>query len=152
MKKYIHQVDIDADYQQIEAMSTINPKMCDNSGILIEIEQRDEGPIPHMHVYHDRTRNKRKCSYIRLDKAEYSTHHKAPSPKLPKKAKQEFLKIMTSPWTKQIHTSPDGTMRVATGYEAAVDIWVDTWERENDYSKFTLDEHGDPIMPDYSQL
>ena len=137
--------------EYIVAMATINPQMCDKFGISVEVEQRDEGPIPHLHVYHDSTRDIRKCSYIRLDRAEYSDHHSMPSPKLPKQVKKEFLEIMTSPWKKQIHILPDGTMRVATGYEAAVDIWVDTYE-ENDYSKFTFDTKGNLVMPDYSVL
>lgn len=145
MKRYIHQVE------QIVAMSTINPKLCKDFGIEVEVEQRDEGPIPHLHVYHDRTRNPKNCSYIRLDVAEYSYHHKQPSPELPKGAKEDFIKIMKSVWPKQYHEGPDGVPRKATGYEAAVDTWVDTYE-DGDYSKFTFDAEGNLVMPDYSKL
>ena len=132
----------------IVAMSIINPQFCKNHSIQIELEQSDEGPIPHVHVYHDHTRNPKKCSYVRLDKAEYSEHH--PVVKLPRKAKREFIDCMKSSWGKQYILSIDGDVRVATGYEAAVNIWVDTYE--DDYSKFNLDENGIPIMPDYENL
>jgi hypothetical protein len=66
-------------------MAVINPKLCKQLAIQVEVEQRDDGPIPHLHVYHDHTRNPKKCSYIRLDKCAYSEHHtdiiKADKPK-----------------------------------------------------------------------
>lgn len=86
-------------YQPIEAMSIINPKLCRNLAIQVEVEQRDEGEIPHLHVYHDKTRNPKKCSYVRLDKAEYSPHHDImPLGNL----KDQFIKVMTSPWQKHV--------------------------------------------------
>ena len=57
---------------------------------------------------------------------------------------------MKSPWKKQFHESADGSIHVATGYEAAVDTWVDTFE-DGDYSKFQLNMNGDPIMPDFEK-
>lgn len=38
-----------------------------------------------------------------------------------------------------------------TGYERAVDIWVDTFE-DGSYDKFTLDDNGVPVMPNYDEL
>ena len=150
MKRYIYTNHLE-DGAPIVAMSTINPRLCKNFGIEVEVEQRDEGPIPHVHVYHDSSRNPKKCSYIRLDRAEYSDHHKQPSLPLPKKIKEQFIELMTSPWPKQLHQCADGTIRPATGYEAAVDTWVDTYE-DGDYSKFSQDGDGNLICPDYSQL
>ena len=136
--------------QPIVAMSTINPKYCNQNNIQIEVEQRDEGPIPHIHVYHDGTRNPRKCSYIRLDKVAYSDHHKQPSLPLPKAVKEKFVHVMNNPWPGHYHQLADGTIRVATGYEAAVDTWVETYEEG--YNKFPLDSDGNLIQLDYSIL
>ena len=130
-------------------MAIINPQLCNNISIQVEVEQRDEGPIPHMHVYHNKTRNPKECSYIRLDAPEYSTHHKDNIP-LSNKLKKEFIQVMTQPWQKHIIAVPSG-YRPATGYEAAVDIWVDTFEK-GDYSKFNLDADGNVIPIDYSKL
>lgn len=135
-------------YQPIEAMAIINPKLCRNLAIQVEVEQRDEGDIPHLHVYHDKTRNPKKCSYVRLDKAEYSPHHDiVPLGKL----KDQFIYVMTSPWQKHMYINNNGIARTATGYEAAVDTWVETFEND-DYSKFNTDSEGNLIMPDYSKL
>lgn len=144
MKRYIKTAEV------IVAMSTINPKFCKNNNIQVEVEQRDEGPIPHMHVYHDKTRDPKKCSYVRLDLPQYSTHHGEESLPLPKDVKEKFIKVMSSPWPGHYHECADGTVRVATGYEAAVDTWVDTYE--DDYRKFQLDDNGDLIQLDYSVL
>lgn len=153
MKRYIHEVEQPSTFDSlnpIEAMAIINPKMCKNLTIQVEVEQRDEGPIPHMHIYHDKTRDPKKCSYVRLDEPSYSTHHSDNVP-LPPNLKKQFIKVMTSPWPKQIIQTPTG-YRPATGYEAAVDTWVDTFEGEGDYSKFNLDENGNLIPVDYSNL
>ena len=53
-------------------MEIINPVLCKNSSIEIEVEQRNEVIIPHMHVYLDKTRDPKNCAYVRLDKAEYA--------------------------------------------------------------------------------
>ena len=44
-------------YKQIEAMSIVNPTLCDQLSVQVEVEQRNEGPIPHVHVYLDKSRN-----------------------------------------------------------------------------------------------
>jgi len=144
MKKYIKSSEY------ICAMSIINPKYCSNHTIQVEIEQRDERSIPHLHVYHDHTRNPKKCSYVRLDKVSYSDHHGKPSIELPSNLKQQFVELMNKPWPKHLIELSDGTIRPATGYEAAVDIWVDTYEQ--DLSKFHTDEKGNLIQLDYSSL
>lgn len=139
----------------IEAMSTINPQLCEQLTIQVEVEQSGEGQIPHVHVYHDKTRDETKCSYIRLDKAEYSPHHdskgnKTDNKPLSKKLKREFISVMTGDWPHKYTETVSG-VRIATGYEAAVDTWVDTYEH-GDYSKFRKDENGNLIMPDYNKL
>lgn len=45
--------------QYIQAMTLINPPLTKQTGILVEVFQRDEGPIPYVHVFHDKTRNKK---------------------------------------------------------------------------------------------
>ena len=74
-------------------MAIINPKMCKQLSIQVEVEQRDEGSVPHVHVYLDKTRNKKNCSFVRLDKPEYCTHHKDGKP-LNRKQKEEFIELM----------------------------------------------------------
>lgn len=145
MKRYVRST------KYIEAMAIINPKLCKLLAIQVEVEQRDEGPVPHVHVYHDKTRNPRKCSYVRLDMPEYSYHHSDNIP-LPPKLKEQFIQVMNSPWSKEKIEMPDGSFRSATGYEAAVNTWVDTFESEGDYSKFSFSEDGTLRMPDYSKL
>lgn len=135
--------------QQIVAMALINPQLCKQLTIHVELEQENEGPIPHLHVYHDRTRNPKKCSYVRLDKPEYSPHHRD-APPLPRKLKNEFIKLMNDTWGNYEVQTPSGP-KFLTGYQRAVDIWVETFE-DGDYSKFNLDENGLPIVPDYTQL
>lgn len=150
MKKYIHEVEnIPEELNQIEAMSIINPMLCKKLTIQVEVEQRDEGPIPHMHVYHDKTRNPRKCSYVRLDTAEYSAHHKNNVP-LPRRLKEQFLDVMYEPIVQRKFDTSEGS-RYLTGYEQAVDTWVATFE-DGDYSKFNLDKDGELIPPDYTKL
>lgn len=34
-----------------EEMAIINPQFCKNRTIQAEVEQRNEGPIPHLHIY-----------------------------------------------------------------------------------------------------
>lgn len=151
MKRYIKNNEQFEELQPIEAMASINPRLCDKSTILIELEQRNEGPIPHLHVYHDKTRDPKKCSYVRLDVPEYSTHHGEKNPlELPDDKKEEFIYIMNAPWPKRLIQLPDGTVRSATGYEAAVDIWIDTYG--DNYSKFNFDKNGMIIPIDYTQL
>lgn len=142
---------VKSDPSNIFCMSVINPQLCKQLSVQIEVEQRDEGPIPHMHVYLDKHRDSRNCSYIRLDKAEYSTHHGDDCKKLTKKQKKDFLQVMTDLWKKQYiesRTNPNDIKR-ATGYEAAVDIWIDTF---GETVQFQYDQKGFPVMPDYSLL
>lgn len=126
-------------------MAIVNPRLCKQLKIQVEVEQRDEGPIPHVHVYHDKTRNPKKCSYVCLDKAEYCSFH-GDAPALPKELKKEFIQLMTTVYTRK---QTGGT---GSGYEMAVDTWIETYEDEDDYSKFTLDKDGKLVMPDYSLL
>lgn len=134
MYKYLHTV---------EAMSTINPQLNRQLSIDVVVFDNDEGPIPHVHVYLDKTRDPRKCAVVRLDRAEYSTHHGEPVVKMNKNQKREFLRIMKSQWNSRLSSG--------TGYERAVDIWVDAFE-DGSYEKFTLDTNGVPVMPDYETL
>lgn len=135
--------------RSVYAMALINPTLSNQLTIRAEIEQRDEGPIPHLHVYHDRTRNPKKCSYIRLDKVAYSEHHKSNLP-LPRDLLKEFNELMTELWTGYIIKTPLG-YRPANGYEAAVYIWADTYE-SGSLDKFQLDDSGQLVVLDYSNL
>lgn len=127
------------------AMSAINAKLCKQLGLYVEVEQRDEGTIPHMHVYHDKSRNPQKCSYICLDKAAYSKHHEVH--KLSKKQKELFLQIMQQPCSSAL-VDASGKATFGTGYQYVVYTWVNTY-CDDSYEGFTLDENGLPIMPDY---
>lgn len=132
-------------------MALINPELCKNKSIRIELEQRDEGPIPHVHVYID-GRNPKKCVYVRLDKPEYSMHHSKHrrTYTFNKAQKQEFIEVMSSIWKKH-HTESEttGETRPATGYEMAVRTWLDTY---GETVPFNYDEDGFLIMPDYTKL
>lgn len=134
--------------ENIYAMSIINPRLCKQLSIQIEVEQRDEGPIPHLHVYLDKTRNPKNCAYIRLDKAEYAPHHK--SKKLSKAQKKEFLQVMTSTAPKTMTVSiVSGEFKPATGYQNAVETWIETF---GETVQFNYDDEGFPLMPDYTIL
>ena len=133
----------------LNEMAIINPKMCKQLSIQVEIEQRDEGPIPHVHVYLDKTRNPKNCAFVRLDRPEYSIHHKD-GKKMTKNQKQEFIEIMnslSSTFLSDINGNPVKT----TWYQHAVHIWVETFE-DGSLDKFNVDENGiiEPI--DYSVL
>ena len=132
-----------------EAIAVINPQSCNRKTIFVEVVQQSEGPIPHLHVYHDKTRDPEKCSYVRLDRAEYFTAHKG-GKKLSDNLKKEFIEIMNEPWKKHIIETSSG-YRPATGYEAAVEIWVDTYEHDS-LDKFNTDEYGNIIQVDYTSL
>lgn len=141
MKRFIKQSE------SIMAMALINPQLSKQLTIQAEIKQGGEGPIPHIHVYHDKT--KKVCSYIRLDKPEYSEHHRR-GKKLPAALKAEFIQLMNDMWAGYIIKSPTG-FRPATGYESAVYIWADTYENGS-LDKFNQDSNGELIVPDYSLL
>ena len=112
--------------------------------IYIYVPNGNEGPIPHMHVYHDKTLNPRKCSYIRLDKAEYSPHHD--TIRLPRKLKNSFISVMTNIW----HKRADGKAGGTTGYQIAVDTWMVTHGMAMDMP--VDDDTGLWIMPPYNEL
>ncbi len=134
--------------ESIYAMAIVNPKLCKNRSIQVEVEQRDEGPIPHLHVYLDKTRNPKNCAYVRLDEPEYAPHHK--SVKLSKTQKQEFIEIMQEGWRGRfIQSTLSEEVKQASGYQASVDIWIDTF---GEWDQFSYDQDGFPVMPDYSQL
>lgn len=129
-------------------MAIINPSECNQLTIQVEIEQRNEGPIPHLHVYHDKTRNKKKCSYIRLDELDYAPHHiRIP---LPRKLKKQFIYLMNLP-ADEYMKDKNGNIVELNGYQSAVRIWANTFENK-DLSKFNLDENGIPITLDYKKL
>lgn len=140
------------DEDRLYEMAIINPKLCKQSKIQVEVEQRNEGYIPHVHVFLDKTRNKKKCAYIQLNDAKYLSNHKSA---YLGKHKDEFINIMTSIWDGYFYKNEiTGEIRPANGYEAAVKIWVDTFEEGSiiDCGKFAIDENGNLIMPDYSLL
>ncbi len=149
MKIYIH-----SNTEPIMAMATINPQLCKQSSIRVEVVQGGEGPNPHVHVYC----NDGKVAYVSLTKAEYADHHDD-CPALSKVEKKEFIKIMNTLWKKQWieinildnNKNPTGETKVvnATGYEAAVQIWCDTYGGEE---KFKYDAEGRPVIPDYRLL
>ena len=114
--------------------------------IYIFVFQRDEGPIPHMHVYHDKELNMRKCSFIRLDKAEYSPHHDIIP--LPGYLEQSFIDVMTSILPRKSDGEPSGT----TGYQAAVDTWLATFGFAKDIHIDVDEDTGLWIMPPYQEL
>lgn len=136
--------------QSLCEMAIINPKLCNQLTIQVEVEQRNEGPIPHVHVYHDKTRNPKNCSYIRLDKCAYSEHHKDNKP-LTRKLKSQFIELMDTIYTGHFIVDNDGNPHLATGYQIAVQTWSETFEDGN-LSKFELDEHGLIKQMDYSEL
>ena len=133
--------------QPIEAMAIINPRLCRELSIQVELEQSNEGPIPHLHVYLDKTRNPKRCAYIRLDEAGYSPHHE--SAKMSKKNKKDFLKLMHAPNRSSTIYSifDEDKFHVANGYETAVNTWIDTYPGSEKYFRF--DQEGFPVMPDY---
>lgn len=131
--------------QPIYAMAAINPTLCRELNIFVEVEQRDEGPIPHIHVYLDKTRDPRNCAYVRLDTGEYMEKHR--SVKLKKDQIDSFMKIMMrlDPDV-YIKSTVTDEVRLANGYESAVLTYRRTYPtaKSVDY-----DEAGFPIMPDF---
>lgn len=146
MEKYIEEA-LKLNEELLVEMAIINPRKCRNLTIQVEVEQRDEGPIPHLHVYHDKTRNPKKCSYVRLDEVDYAPFHDKIV--LPRKLKVQFIELMTEPSGDYIKDN-NGDVIELTGYQSAVKTWVDTFE--DDYGKFETDENGVVIPLDYSLL
>jgi hypothetical protein len=142
----------DDDY--ITVMAKINPplhrRILNRIGfICVSVPQGEEGPIPHMHIYHDRSLNDKRCSFIRLDKAEYSPHH--PIVPLTNKLQSSFMEIMRSIWSNH-HIRVNKELIEATGYEAAVDTWIETHGLA-DSIEFKRDlATGHWIMPPYEEL
>ena len=155
MKRYIKSIDEIYATEPIMAMATINPKLCKQKSIRLEVVQCGEGSNPHIHVYW----NDGKVSFIDLTKPEYAEHHDEECFLLGKKQKQEFIEIMTAIWNKYAvelnelddNGNPTGKtyFTPATGYEAAVQIWCDTYGGED---RFTYEPDGRPVMPDYELL
>lgn len=50
-------------------------------------------------------------------------------------------------WTTSIVDK--NNIKIATGYEVAVQVWTDTYEENN---KIQYDKNGFPVMPDYTRL
>lgn len=140
MYKYLHTV---------ETMSRINPQLLENLSIEVVMYDENEGQIPYVHVYHDKTKNKKNRSVVRLDRAEYSSHHGYPV-KLNKQQKRQFVQVMSTVWPKHFVETNTG-VRPATGYEYCVVTRANAFE-DGSYDKFTLDDNGVPIMPDYDTL
>lgn len=142
MKKLVHPA---------YSMTMINPPLTKTLSIEVCLYDGNEGPIPHVHVYHDKTRNPRKCSVVRLDKAEYSSHHGVPVVRMPRSVKKQFIQVMKEKWSKFRIEDAKGNVYVPTGYDMCVQIWTNSFE-DDSYDKFVLDENGVPVMPDYSVL
>ena len=138
--------------ERLVEMAIINPKLSKRMKIQVEVEQRNEGPIPHVHVYHDHTRNLRKCSYVRIDTPKYSTHHgKDKIIYLDRKLKEEFIEIMESKVEGVAIMNSKGEFYNPTGYQFAVYTWSQTFE-DGDLSRFKLDSNGEILNLDYSNL
>lgn len=138
--------------ERLIEMAIVNPSLSKNLSIQIEVEQRNEGSIPHVHVYHDHTRNPRECSYIRLDIPEYSTHHgKDKNKVMNKKVKDQFLKIMETEISDIAIKDLNGDFYSPTGYQFAVYTWSKTFE-DSSLDKFLTDENGRIINLDYSNI
>ena len=127
---------------QTAAAFIINSKLCERLNIQVEIDKSEDRFVPQVRVYHDKTHDPRKCSFVCLHKAEYCTLH-ADAPVLPSALKDEFIAVMTS----YVDTSEGGKL---TGYEMSVGFWVDTYGKKcGEYSFDDKDEH---VMPDYTRL
>lgn len=144
--------------QPVTAMATVNPQLCRQSGIRVEVIQSGEGPAPHVHVYREKGKAG-ECSCISLTEPKYAVHHSV-CVRLTRHERDEFANIMSSVWDKYFielrrpdehGNSINRTYTVkATGYEAAVMIWCDTYADSEKY--FHFDTEGRPLMPDYSRL
>ena len=150
MRDFTYELDkaLNLDEEYLYEMAIINPRMCRGLTIQVEIEQRGEGPIPYVHVYHNKSRNPRECSCVRLDKAEYTVHHKTEKP-LPRKLKHQFIELMNTP-SGEYMKNKNGEIVELNGHQVAVKIWRATYG--DDYSLFNFDSDGIPITPDYEKL
>lgn len=131
-------------------LALINPRLCKKLSIKVAVEQHDtETTIPYLHVFLDNTWNLKNCAFVRLDKPEY-VPEKNPI-RLSTKQKEELIYILTSESKYHWITSivDKNNIKIATGYEVAVQVWTDTYEENN---KIQYDKNGFPVMPDYTRL
>lgn len=131
-------------------LALINPELCKRSSIEIAIEQHDtETTIPYLHIFLDNMWDLKNCAFVRLDKPEYVPEKN--TIRLSTKQKEELLYILSSESKDHWITSivDKNNIKIATGYEVAVQVWTDTFE-END--KIQYDKNGFPVMPDYAML
>ena len=131
-------------------LALINPRLCKKLSIEIAIEQYDmETTVPYLHVFLDNTWNLRHCAFVRLDKPEYVSQKNAI--RLSTKQKEELIYILESEskchWITSIVDK--NSIKTATGYEEAVEIWRDTFGQNDN---FQYDKNGFPVMPDYVML
>lgn len=138
------------DEQDDLCLALINPRLCKKLSIKVAIEQHDtETTIPYLHVFLDNTWNLKNCAFVRLDKPEYVPEKN--SIRLSIKQKEELIYILSSEskchWITSIVDK--NNVKIATGYEVAVQVWTDTFE-ENDKTQY--DKNGFPVMPDYTML
>lgn len=148
--------NLDFELESIYGMALINPPLTKQCCVKVRLMDGGEGAnVPHVHVYLGEER-KDNCAYVRLDVPEYSDYHgeSAPSLRMNKKQKADFIKLMSEIWKKQFIQSitDESKIRNATGYEYAVVTWVDAYGDPPEGSKFTYDDEGFPVMPDYSKL
>ena len=131
-------------------LALINPELCKRLSIEVAIEQHDtETTIPYLHIFLDNMWDLKNCAFVRLDKPGYVPEKN--SIRLSTKQKEELIYILTSEtkyhWTTSIVDK--NNIKIATGYEVAVQVWTDTFEENN---KIQYDKNGFPVMPDYAML
>ena len=148
--------------EYIYAMATINPQLNNQHTSRVFIAEQNEGKNkPHMHVEFEGKRGRTVTAYVSLTEAAYSDHHRYGVMMTPK-VKEEFLNVMTTLWMKH-HVEenvydekgePTGQTQLvpATGYEAAVQIWMDTWDPGSEARYQWDDKTGRAIMPNYEIL
>ena len=154
MKRYTRS-DIDFEKEPIMAMATINPQLCKQKTIRVEVVQGNEGNKAHVHIYW----NDGRVSYVDLTAPIYAEHHKDTGFPLGRKQRKELAEIMSTVWPKyaiELHKldndgNPTGETYFvrATGYEAAVQVWIDTHGEDK---RFKFEKDGRPIMPNYRDL
>lgn len=131
-------------------LALINPRLCKKLSIKVAVEQHDtKTTVPYLHVFLDNTWNLKNCAFIRLDKPEYVPEKN--SKRLSTKQKEELIYILTREcngnWIASIIDKSN--IKAATGYETAVQTWIDTYEGNN---KIQYDKNGFLVMPDYTKL
>lgn len=87
--------------------------------------------VPYLNVFLDNTWHLKNCAFIRLDKPEYVPEKN--SKRLSTKQKEELIYILTREcngnWIASI--IDNSNIKAATGYETAVQTWIDTYEGNN---------------------